>query len=1441
MKKIIPECFGARGIALVVVLALMALLILMAVAMLSISESELKAARIHSDGQEARQLSDVAVNIVISQLRKATSQGSQNSGYQTWVSQPGLLRRYSMDGIANEAYKLYSSSNMIIRNSKGVEADLMAEVPPANWKQLVNKYVDLNSPVARLNAEGSPVLLFPIADPRAMSDDGRSTIGGFSYQDRTVNGSPVAGVIMSGGVAQRLPMPVEWIYLLKDGSMGVLDETGEFVGTGRPTHENPMVGRVAFWADDEACKVNVNTASEPTFWAVPTFTHQQDGNYALFQPVNGEFQRYPGHPATTALSPVLLPGQQVSVEAKESLYQIIPKIAPGGSMAGTKKYTDPYIAAVDLGAAKKERLFASIDELLLREDRTKNMLNGQEFSVDVIQKSAFFLTTCSRAPETNPFGLPKVAIWPVSYRGNEFRTAYDQLMAHCSTLQHDSGSRSYIFQRGWADSLNLDVERPENAKLLNYLKRLLSNPIPGFDDGNKASFASKYENDLEQMLIEIFDYIRSTNLCDGNLVKDSEKTPMTSMTTMLGYKPGTTRKTGFKTFTDPLNYATASSNANAENGLEEGNGYPGHGQTTPSRWRHQGLEVQGIGRFPTISEVGLHFICCADNTDDKENPYAEVYPFLGKPGGRGSPRKQVIELNNVTYDRWFSNFPPRPKPNPAANEAPDLSRYPSTDGYPYGPDKMHPGYQKFNWNHQLEADKPLKPGMRRVQARILLEFFVPAAGFPQIQPELTIRVTGLRKLKLNDQYLFPNDEEYLWTGKDDIREGNNIRTGGHGLGITSLIGERFLPERFPMPADNGWGGDEWVIKPPEAAASEKFCAVNHDLVSNFIDVNVGRDGSNTMSLSGSSHASPIQIEIWSGHYGRKASSTEIPAQLVQTLHVPIPPAALPPPALVRNSLGDRSNIVLNTANPEPVAFWTFYSKGALGFNVDRIIKGSPHPSRLTMGGRFYECNDGATNNLGAPLRSACIYGYDYPDPGVSVAFKPRAALSANNMADLVKAEENEGCDVVQSVQIAHGDYRLTAALPVVPANAWVAHRYYGQRRLAHNLRAPVSWTHPGFDCGSQNELNKQLVSLPQDYNKNWKPDLPKSTVAASLAQRFGDFDNIVWNPDGPYINKPDEGNLVRSLSVRGEIAYFNLGARSTGKLFFSPNRMVSSPVMFGSLPSGVQKGIPWRTLLFRPQDDHFGTSLKRGGADPPDHLFLEFFWMPVVEPYAISGPLSTAGKINMNYQMFPFTFVKRSTGMHAALTGMQFASIPATEGGNYKTHPAYSRDTFWTQEQGKNWQHEVDISKTLMQFEDRFASCQAFVHPSEICSLYLVPKNYAGNVSVESMKQFWRDHRLTGDNVRERPYAAIYPRLTTRSNVYRIHYITQTIKKSRTDPANEMGPDDRVTGEHQGSTLVERYLDPSQQGLPDFADSTSTQSLDAFHHYRVLDSRRFGF
>lgn len=1436
-----------RGLALIIVLALVGLITMLMLAMFSVSESELKAAHTHSNGQEARQLSEVAVNLAMAQIRKATSQNVGTQGWEAWTSQPGLVRRFSTAGVTQEAYKLYSSRHLVLRDAGQIEAKLIADVPPANWDLQPNRYVDLNKPAVRAASDGTPLLLFPIIDPRAQTSAATGTVGGFSYQDTNLAGTKVGGVRVTGGDSQRVPMPVEWLYVLKDGSLGTLDEGGVFTGSSAATAANPIVGRIAFWTDDESSKININTASEPTPWAMPTFFYDQDARCARYQPLNGEFQRYPGHPAMTALSPVLFPGQTIGVAQKESIYQLIPKVASGGSMAGTRSFSDPDVAAVQLNQARRERLFASVDELLLGENRQPNRLGGVEITSASVQRSAFFLTAHSRAPEANPFGLPKIAVWPVSYRSAEHRTPFDQMVMHCATLRTASGSpRRYAFQRGWADSLTEDINYAANSELLGYLKDLLTKPNPGFASSAADTFAKKYGDDSSQILVEIFDYIRSINLHDGTLVKATDKFngEGKAQNFMLGYAPGSARPTNFKTYTDPRFFAPDPENLNAdETGQTERQGFPGHGQTTPSRWTTGGVTVQGIGRFPTITEVGLHFICVADNTDDPNNPQEEKYAFLGKPGG-GSALK--ISPDSSGEDRWYSNFPPRPRPIPGQHPA-DNVKYPLTGGFPYGTNPQHPGYRKQNWNHQLESNTPLPPGYRRVQARLLLEFFVPSAGYTILEPELTVRVSGLSKFLLNGKPLFPNDEEIIWSSRRAIHNGNQ-RIGGYGIGVTGMQTQRFAPSRGPMPADNQWGADAWEIKPANIPAGDRLCVINYDLLSNFVDVDVARDGSQLMALSSASTTpdTPLVLELWSGHYGRTVSAEEKPAALVQTMNLEFPSASFKAPTLVRNTQ-PANGVNKSTPDVEPVAYWSFYSKGAFGFDVENLTQ-STAVRVANQRGRFF--NSHGAPYAGAqrptvPLKGAFFYGFDYPQNGAKRVFRPRQSLG-ETMSDVLLAEETEGCDVVQTVQIAHGDYRISAALPVVPAEMWKKHRFYGQRRLAHNFTKSVSDHLPGYDYGEEGDMAKTLVPTTSTatYAVQRVPDFPYNDEAARTAHRYGDFDNGVGPArDGPYINKPDEGNLNIVADNNG-LGYFTETGlhRSTEKDFYSPNRLIPSPVVLGSLPSRVLANDPWRTLLFRPQQGHPGGPSRLGGSNPPDHLLLEFFWMPVVEPYAISEPFSTAGKVNLNYQIFPFTHIRRATGMHAVLEGEVIHAVPTTDVAGYKNFPtAGNPNLFWGETQGKTWHYKVDAEKTLAQFEERFAQGRAFISPSEICDIYLVPKGAPGITRHEQMEAFWKAHLLTGDNTRERPYAGIYPRVTTRSNTFRVHYIAQTLKKARSSQPDEIEAEDRVTGEYRGSSLIERHLDPTQADLPDFATNAAGQTLDHFHQLRVLETRRFGF
>jgi uncharacterized protein (TIGR02600 family) len=195
--------------------------------------------------------------------------------------------------------------------------------------------------------------------------------------------------------------------------------------------------------------------------------------------------------------------------------------------------------------------------------------------------------------------------------------------------------------------------------------------------------------------------------------------------------------------------------------------------------------------------------------------------------------------------------------------------------------------------------------------------------------------------------------------------------------------------------------------------------------------------------------------------------------------------------------------------------------------------------------------------------------------------------------------------------------------------------------------------------------------------------------------------------------------------------------------FFTPNRMISSPVMMGSLPSRLHTpntatdSGAWTNLLFRPHVQITNAAQRHPGqSTPPDHYLLDLFWMPVVEPYAISEPLSTAGKINMNYQMMPFTHIRRATAMHAVMKGELFAALPNADhsrargtrvafGPQGKTAPIFRDENKVGGDAAARWYRSIAIDRlndesggadnawwnvpanqrvqaTLRQFEERF-------------------------------------------------------------------------------------------------------------------------------------------
>jgi len=285
--------------------------------------------------------------------------------------------------------------------------------------------------------------------------------------------------------------------------------------------------------------------------------------------------------------------------------------------------------------------------------------------------------------------------------------------------------------------------------------------------------------------------------------------------------------------------------------------------------------------------------------------------------------------------------------------------------------------------------------------------------------------------------------------------------------------------------------------------------------------------------------------------------------------------------------------------------------------------------------------------------------------------------------------------------------------------------------------------------------------------------------------------------------------------------------------------------VFGASGNQLAPPVPWRTLLFRPQPTHFGAT------SPEDELLLDWFWMPVGEPYAISTTFATAGKVNLNYQIAPFTYITRATALMGVLGSEYVITVPKAAGSTYKLSTTsanaavpYRQPVRLVGSDGRTIDYPTG---TLGQFNQRFNSGQIFKSAAEICDINLVPNPTPSSssgpfdpTSSPAVASYWAAHDLTGDNLRERPYNGLYPRLTTKSNTYTVHVRAQTLTMPPNTPAGKWVENPQlISSEYRGSVTVNRYIDPQDPNIPDFVSSPLTYSLDSYYKYRILEARRF--
>ena len=1438
---------NSRAFALLLVLITIVLSTAMAVFFLTSAGRERRGVSLYATSSEVRHLASTSVSRVMGQINAATKEGTAAAPV-SWASQPGMIRTFAGGGDARNIYKLYSWDTALSVPGAGFIPTAAAQVPPAGWQNLKAQFVDLNQPISGV---------YPILDPGAVG-----LVEGFTID----SGNPaVAG---SGSAA---PMPVRWLYVLEDGQMVAAGAgsatTASVAGS---SINNPIIGRVAFWTDDETSKVNINTASEGAYWDWPKAATYDEIQFAANPPMGGEFNRTPGHPAMTSLSavfPELDPGDRWANVGTyrtkiSNILNITPRVpySDTSSRGGTFPIETasfnygptgslPPVPSASL-ALKTERLFVSPEEILFQHPLRNLQPN---VSVEMLRQRSFFLTSSSKAPETTLFETPRISLWPVTWshptshaalpsrqmaavtspnpdttrlENNTWMRAEERLLAFTSTLnrQRSDGGDKYYFQRQNSESPTHDyTEIRRNRELLSYLQAQTAKTLPGFG----GTFIGKYPAATRDFILaNAFNVTRSlvnqyTLQSDGRM--------------LYSYTP-----VSFSRFRRPNNTVTAQSYVEA-----------GAFSSIPLRLNLGSGPVTTLNEFPKLREAALVFYA----TD-------RVLP---------TPKPAATNLNNP-YE-WDN-----------------LINTAGAPGYPAG------------------------ARTNKMRVVMLLDFFPLAGSTGESQPIFWVKLTvgnmsvsgqnlgfnnAVAKLDYRSksqggnvpQYLLPfyrKDTNGVPTGVKTVTNGD-VSDTNYGL-ISNEI--TVSPSDISFPFNGGVVTVEiYGIKDgnpatnPTTDANLLVASYNVDFSSwnsgalaipiaprwNFYDKMTGK-------FSGSGNKLPecpnpnfqdfdptnfpntrwVATEIAPGYQTANASSDPATGGSGATVafngmfrvpqgvgpdgsNIPPPPSN---PALGENSFPYGRTVAYAFRDNIGERIMTDYANRIRFFPI-RISPPSTFWNAENSGLRLNLTVGNAPSNMFNPGGFPAITAYDtaisvIPDPVGPGRGDPRLA----DRFEFQRVDTVLGPSVtLRSVVPPSTNPRLNTQKHTMGASerAYAATGYVtpGLFSTLGSTIAPTGMAQVGARTisGKLGFGNDAGDSEAMGVNSL----RPIGTIGGSSS--VGDWSSQPgYYADGGTIPRPDQdfqslttvgaGSGVTYLTPYFRVPDINTGtagastAESGG--FFSANRQVPSPIsILGALPT--DKNVGWQTLAFSPNPS-IGSS-HPGLVGLRDHVLLDLFWMPVAEPYPISEEFSTAGKINLNYKIAPFNYINRKTGLNALMKSTWLTVLHNSLARDYKSHD-YVKGL-----PNAKTRYKINIADTLNRFDtDVFDTGNIFRSASQICEMWLVPEGRtAGNVEA-----FWNDKLLTSDTAREAPYDHLYSRVTTKSNTFTVHWRAQILKKvPGTAVAVWDESKDRVMSELRGSTLIERFIDPNATDIPDYATVANAEPLTNFYKWRVVSENYF--
>jgi uncharacterized protein (TIGR02600 family) len=727
--------------------------------------------------------------------------------------------------------------------------------------------------------------------------------------------------------------------------------------------------------------------------------------------------------------------------------------------------------------------------------------------------------------------------------------------------------------------------------------------------------------------------------------------------------------------------------------------------------------------------------------------------------------------------------------------------------------------QGASWNANFNVSGASTNAWSKVNAELVRAFvvpctFQPGCGYPEVSDACTIQIQGLNQLTVSVGNL----------------ANNNRPVSNLGFPSTTNSFPLGLPLKYY--SERAGGGNEgplaWV-----AAADALAQNSTHPYAfagTNAISVPIG-------SGSPNSNPWPSNKKAFILNPTSAVTLTVVIADLngntLQTLQVNVPAQILSvmPPTII----GEADH--MDTLPPAPsVPGWSTNAGYAVApswyMNLEHRLatSASSRPLMIQAGDDcvgFEATNDWRIQS-GLSYVATNFYG---PHPLVATLSESENAQGGSQAFDFRFADGTSPCFALGNVALSGSG----------------SSAYTRLSSIAHYATNTASFTVADWRTGTVLPTGTATLLPPYSYLTTAPCSVASGcngVYMGSASAPAGDWDTGPgYEPDGALINLPDAGTTNTPAAAYQSLSGNDVGAATQR----TPNALVPSPVIFGSLPAGINpatpaNSVPWRTLLFCPypaaNTNPTPYAIHPGAAiSPPDYLLLDNFWMPVVEPYAISSCLATRGKINLNDQIAPFTYLHRSTALHALLDDMRIPAISSQAASYYKTAGPGLTNSIWC---------PVDENATVAQIDNRLTngSADAYLSESEICAVPLVPSGLSGGTvaaTQTNLVAFWNtapnvssNGVLTGDNLRELPYAQLYCRLTARSNSYTVHVWVQVLKKLSGDPQQNVWREgaDVVLGEWRGEYEIERYLDPA-------APAPAADSPLEPYDFRIVSKRRF--